>query len=179
MRKNFVLILLICIACPWAEAGLYLGFTAARLNLEYLNVKNSGVVADTQGSVELIGFGGGYSLLSPGNLGFDLGAQVLGTNNEKLNPNPAWGTPWYLRFAGRGNYTFSFGLFFQTGIDLISTTSQEAENHYLGLGILYGLGYRINERASLSLTSTNSSVLFAGVNKRYLRGQVFEFNYSF
>ncbi len=164
----------------WAEARYYVSFIGSRLNLEYKYVKNAGVVADdTTGTIELIGVGGGYTTLTPGSFGFDFGGAILGTNSEKLNPRPGWGIPWYYRLTARANYAFSFGLFFQAGTDILGSFYQETESHYLGLGVLYGIGYKINDRMNVVLTSTNNSVLFAGDNTRYLRGQIFEYNLNF
>ena len=179
MRKNFVFLILISLLSPWAEAGFYGSFIGARLNLDYKNIKNAGVISDTEGTIELVGAGGGYTSLTPGNFGYDFGGAILGTNSEKLNPSAGWGIPWYYRLTARANYAFSFGLFFEVGSDLIGSFYQDVESHYLGVGVLYGLGYRINERMNVALTSTNNSVLFAGENTRYLRGQVLEFNMSF
>ena len=179
VRKNFIFLFLICFVSPWAEAGYYLSFIGARLNLDYKNIKNAGVISDTQGTIELVGLGGGYTTLTPGNFGYEMGASILGTNSEKLTPPAGWGIPWYYRLAVRGNYAFSFGLFFEVGADLFGSFYQDVESHYLGLGVLYGLGYRINERMNVVLTSTNNSVLFPGDNTRYLRGQVLEYNLTF
>ncbi len=179
MRKNFVFLLLLFLIGPRAEAGYYLSFIGSRLNLDYKSIKNAGVIADTEGSIELAGLGGGYTTMTPGNFGYDFGGAILGTNSQKLNPSPGWGIPWYYRMTARSNYTFPFGLFFEFGFDLLGSFYQDVESHYLGLGVLYGLGYRINERMNVALTSTNNSVLFAGDNTRYLRGQVLEFNLTF
>ena len=85
----------------------------------------------------------------------------------------------YALTAVRGHYTFGFGLFFEIGADALGSFYQDVESHYLGLGVLYGIGYRISERKNVVLTSTNNSVLFAGDNTRYLRGQVLEYNLTF
>jgi hypothetical protein len=179
MRVSLLIALLTLIYSSFSEAGFYLGGVGSRLNVDYQNVKIDGSITNTNGSVELIGMSLGYVQMSPGNFGYELGFQILGTNSQNLNPDPSWGTPWYIRPAGRLNYTFPFKLFLQVGSDLIASVHQDQESHYLGLGFLFGLGYRFNDRVFVALTSTNSSILFAGEYKRYLRGQVIEFNYSF
>ncbi len=179
MKKHFLFLLLICFISPFADAGYFLKVVGARLNLDYKNIKNAGVIADTEGTIELAGAGGGYSTQAVNTFSYEFGASILGTNSEKLNPRPGWGIPWYYRLETRAHYTFGFGLFFEVGTDLLGSFYQDVESHYLGLGILYGLGYRINERMTVVLTSTNNSVLFAGDNTRYLRGQVLEYNWTF
>ena len=55
MKKNILFLILICFLSPFAEAGYFLSFIGARLNLDYKNIKNAGVIADTEGTIELAG----------------------------------------------------------------------------------------------------------------------------
>jgi hypothetical protein len=177
-QKLVFFIFILCLA-PLAHAGYFLGVVGSHLNLEYKSVRTGTVEAETKGYVELAGFTGGYTTMAPGNFGYEFGLGFLGTNAQNLEPKPDWRTTWYYRVTTKGFYTFSFGLFFTLGADVLVSFYQDGESHYLGIGALLGLGYRINERAYVSLSNVNSSILFAGDNYRTLRGQVLDLTYTF
>jgi hypothetical protein len=179
MKRNLFFLILLCSTSIVAEARWYLGALGSREAIDYRNIKNGNVVSDTSGTIQILGVGGGFTSMAPGAFGIDLGLGIEGTNSEKLNPNPDWGTPWYYRVTGQVNYSFSFGLFFHVGAEILGSFYQDVESHYLGLGALYGFGYRINDNVSVSLTGTNSSILFSGDNNRVQRGEVLELNYMF
>ncbi len=117
--------------------------------------------------------------MAPGAGGYELGLGFLGTNAINVEPKTDWHTTWFYRLSGKVNYTFSFGLFFTTGADVLVSFYQDGESHYLGVGALLGIGYRIDEHSSVSLSNVNSSILFAGDNYRALRGQTLDLIYSF
>lgn len=180
MKNTFVIFLLACCLSSAAQSAYFVSFVGARLNADYKNVRNSdNSVSDLSGNLELIGMGGGLTTQAPGNFGYSADLAILGTNSQKLSYNPNWGIPWYYRIAGKANYTFSFGLFFEFGGDILGSFYQDAENHYLGVGANAGIGYKINEHFSVSVSIDNSSVLFAGENKRVLRGQLVQLTYKF
>lgn len=160
-------------------ANFFVGFELARWNLDYRSVAIGNEKLEMNGGIELAGFSGGLTDLTPGSFGYELGLEFLGTNSQKLNPEPNWGTPWYYKITGVVNYTFSFRLFFFLGPDIIGAFNREAESNYFGAGITYGLGYKINEQVSLSLGTTNNSILFSGGNGRYIRGEVLKVCYLF
>lgn len=149
------------------------------MNLEYKSVRTAGVEAETKGYLELVGLAAGYSTQQKGAFGYELGFGLLGTNAQNVTPKPDWRTTWFYRVTAKGNYTMDFGLFFTAGADALVTFYQDGESYYLGMGALLGVGYRVNDHLSCSITNTNSSVLFAGENYRTLRGQIIEFYYTF
>lgn len=182
MRINSIILIFLFVFL-WATgvfAGLFVTGVGMRMNADYKNVTNSaGNTSDLTGDIELIGFGGGYTTMAPGNFGYTGELIFLGTNGQRLNFNPNWGVPWYHRFSLKANYTFSFGLYFEVGSDVISSFYQDAESRYFGLGVNLGAGYRINQNFLATLAIDNSSILFAGENRRFLRGYMAQLSYLF
>lgn len=180
IKNAFVIFLFACFLGSVSQAGLFVTGMGGRINADYKNVTSStGEVSDLFGELELVGVGGGYTTMTPGNFGYTGEVAFLGTNGQKLNFNPNWGVPWYYRVAGKANYTFSFGLYFEIGADIIGSFYQNVENHYFGLGVNFGIGYRINQNFLLTIAMDNSSVLFAGENRRVLRGNLIQLSYLF
>lgn len=163
-----------------AFGARYLSIVGSKLNADYKTVTSeTGETSNTVGDIELIGFGGGISTQAPGAFGVNLEILFLGTNGQKLTPPPRWGVPWYFRIAGKGNYTFSFGLYFEVGADILSSLYQDGESHYLGMGFNSGIGYRFSEMLRVLVSMENSSILFAGDHGRYLRGHLIQLMYAF
>jgi hypothetical protein len=180
MKMTLVVFLIAICFGPAASAGYFVSGAGARYNIDYKTVTSlTGETSNTVGDIELIGIGGGITTLAPSNFGYSADILILGTNGQKLIPPPSWGTPWYYRVSGKGNYAFSFGLFFEVGGDLFGSFYQTAESHYFGVGVNVGIGYRFSDKFQLSIAIDNNSVLFAGDHGRVLRGQLLQLNYGF
>jgi hypothetical protein len=180
MTKMFLFLFIACGIGSFAYGAKYITIVGSKLNADYKAVTSeTGEVSNTVGDIELIGFGGGLTTQAPGAFGTNLELLFLGTNGQKLTPPPRWGVPWYFRASGKGNYTFSFGLYFEIGGDVIGTFHQDGESHYLGLGVNAGMGYRFSEQIRVCVAMENSSILFAVDNGRYLRGHLVQLIYVF
>lgn len=178
MKKRLVLFIFALCSAHSAQARFFVGAIGARYDLDYEGIRINEELHDIKGEVELVGISTGISHLAPG-FGYELAAAFIGTNSQKLTPNPDWGVPWYYRLSAKGNYMLPFGLYFLIGSDLMGSVSQATENRYFGVGAMVGIGYRINDRVSVSISNPNSSVLFAGDDKKVLRGVVLEGVYGF
>lgn len=179
MKKTIAFTLFFCVISLSARAEYFLNLTGSHLNLDYKTVETPTTVSDITGSIQLIGIGGGYTTLAPGTFGYDLGLNFLGTNSESLTPNPDWGVPWYYKISAHVNYSFTFGLYFQLGTEVLSSFYQNTEHHYFGIGLSYGLGYRISPQFAIAISGVNSSMLFSGQNTRVLRGEIIECSFLF
>ena len=162
-----------------AQARWYGGTAMAHLSADFRNVDTGSSQVPVKGSLELIGFQGGWENTSAGNLGADFSLGILGVNSQKLEPDPNWGIPWFFRVTGKMTYMTSGGLFGFFGADIIGNL-YSAEYQYFGPGVVFGVGVRIKDRVSVALGATNNSILFAvDPRKRFLRGSVFEINFLF
>jgi hypothetical protein len=179
MRLKVMVVIFISLFYQMAHARAFLGLMAAHLNIEYKTVDVGGSSADVKGSLEMIGLHGGLINVSPGNLGYEISLGIFGANSQKVEPPPNWGTPWYYKLTGKINYTFSFGLYPYIGVDVIGNLYKDTESHYFGPGVVFGVGYKIKDNVMIAIGSTNNSVLYAGDNNRYIRGEVLEVNYGF
>lgn len=178
MKAQYALFILVLAMASPVRAKYFVSLTGARYRIDYGNVRIGDSSHDVHGDIELVGLGAGLTTLSPG-FGYEAQLQLLGTNSQKLTPEPDWGTTWYYRVIGKGNYMLPFGGFVFIGGDLMGTFLQSTESHYFGPGGFTGLGYRFNERFTASISNPNSSILFSGNSERVMRGIVIEGTYGF
>ncbi len=179
MKQQLVFFVLSLCLAPLSQAAYFVGVSGSHLNLDYKSVRTANVESPTSGYLELVGFNGGIRNQEKSAMGYELAFGLFGTNAINVKPKPDWGTTWFYRVSGKGLYTFSFGLFFLGGADVLVSFYQDGESHYLGVGALVGMGYRYNDSVTFSLSNVNSSILFAGDNYRTLRGQILDFTYAF
>ena len=179
MGRQFFVIIILCFLVRPLEARWFVGAVASRFNIDFENVDTGATVEDISGTIEVLGVQGGLINVNPGNFGSEFSFAIVGANAQKLSPNPNWGSPWYWRACAKLNYTFSFKVYPFIGVDFISGMYKDAESYYLGPGIVFGIGYKVRDNVTVALGATNNSKLYAGENRRFLRGEVLELNYGF